>query len=46
MILVLGSWQSLAVRGCAAVLFGIAALIWPDLTLWALVRLVWPHHLE
>ena len=39
MILVLGSWQSLAVRGCAAILFGIAALIWPDLTLWALVVL-------
>ena len=39
MILVLGSWQSVAVRGCAAVLFGIAALVWPGLTLWALVAL-------
>jgi len=38
-ILVLGSWQSLAVRGCAAILFGIAALIWSDLTLWTLVVL-------
>jgi uncharacterized membrane protein HdeD (DUF308 family) len=38
-ILVLGSWQSLAVRACAAILFGVAALIWPELTLWALVVL-------
>jgi uncharacterized membrane protein HdeD (DUF308 family) len=39
MIFVFGSWQSLAVRGGAAAVFGIAGLVWPGLTLWALVVL-------
>jgi uncharacterized membrane protein HdeD (DUF308 family) len=34
-----GSWKSLAVHGVAAVLFGLATLVWPDVTLWALVVL-------
>jgi uncharacterized membrane protein HdeD (DUF308 family) len=34
-----GDWRLVAVRGVAAVLFGLATLIWPDVTLWALVVL-------
>jgi uncharacterized membrane protein HdeD (DUF308 family) len=35
-----GSWKRLAVHGAAAILFGLATLVWPDVTLWALV-LMW-----
>jgi len=35
----LGSWKRLAVHGLAAILFGLATLVWPDVTLWALVVL-------
>jgi uncharacterized membrane protein HdeD (DUF308 family) len=34
-----GSWKRLAVHGAAAVIFGIATLVWPSITLWALVVL-------
>ena len=34
-----GSWKRLAVHGVAAVLFGMATLVWPSITLWALVLL-------
>jgi uncharacterized membrane protein HdeD (DUF308 family) len=34
-----GSWKRLAVSGGAAVLFGLATLVWPHVTLWALVVL-------
>lgn len=34
-----GSWKQLAVHGVAAVLFGLATLVWPSITLWALVVL-------
>lgn len=35
----IGSWKQLAVHGVAAVLFGLATLVWPSITLWALVVL-------
>ena len=34
-----GSWKRLAVHGAAAVLFGLATLVWPGITLWSLVLL-------
>ncbi len=39
MIVVFGDWRSVAIRGLAALVFGILVLIWPDVTLWALVIL-------
>ena len=35
----IGSWKRLAVQGAAAVIFGLATLVWPHVTLWALVLL-------
>ena len=34
-----GDWRLVALRGAIAVLFGVGALLWPELTLWALVVL-------
>ena len=34
-----GSWKRLAVHGVAAILFGLATLVWPDVSLSALVVL-------
>jgi uncharacterized membrane protein HdeD (DUF308 family) len=36
----IGSWKRLAIHGAAAVFFGLATLVWPEITLWSLV-LVW-----
>ena len=36
MVVVVGDWRAYVVRGVMALLFGIATLIWPDITLWAL----------
>jgi uncharacterized membrane protein HdeD (DUF308 family) len=36
---IIGDWRSVLIRGIAAVAFGVLALVWPDITLWALVVL-------
>ncbi|MDA8116130.1 MAG: DUF308 domain-containing protein [Actinomycetota bacterium] len=35
----IGDWKWMAVRGAAALLFGVATLVWPHVTLFALVML-------
>jgi uncharacterized membrane protein HdeD (DUF308 family) len=39
MVVIVGDWRAYVVRGVVALLFGIATLIWPDITLWVLVLL-------
>lgn len=36
---IVGSWKQLTVHGVVAVLFGLSTLVWPSITLWALVVL-------
>jgi uncharacterized membrane protein HdeD (DUF308 family) len=36
----IGDWRLIALRGVAAILFGIGTLVWPGVTLWVLV-LMW-----
>jgi uncharacterized membrane protein HdeD (DUF308 family) len=36
---IIGTWRSLAIRGVAAIVFGVAALAWPRITLTVLVLL-------
>src|SRR5438477_5357207 len=36
---IIGDWRSVAIRGVAAVAFGVLALVWPHVTLWGLVVL-------
>ena len=38
-VLLIGDWRKLAVRGVAAMLFGLLTLVWPSITLTALVLL-------
>jgi uncharacterized membrane protein HdeD (DUF308 family) len=38
-VLMIGDWRKLAVRGMAAVVFGLLTLLWPSITLTALVLL-------
>ncbi|EHR50790.1 hypothetical protein SacmaDRAFT_2547 [Saccharomonospora marina XMU15] len=37
--LFVGGWRWLAVRGVLAILFGVATLVWPGVTLWVLILL-------
>jgi uncharacterized membrane protein HdeD (DUF308 family) len=39
MIIVFGGWRGVAIRAVAAIAFGVLTLVWPELTLWALVIL-------